>query len=233
MALPFVFFDVGGTLLHFQPTFVDVINEACEDLGLRVDRASASNAIGRAMEVAGRGPDPVDVNLGRAWWYTFFGAFVREVGYLNQSAKLVEELWKRHQSGDWLTPAPDTRSTLESLARDGYRLGVISNWDRTLEAILTRRRLLEFFEVIVASADVGVAKPHPGIFSYAMARARVSPPLVVHIGDDPVADVDGAIGVGIVPVFLGDPHALDGKNSVSRISTLGMLPQVLAGERFY
>jgi putative hydrolase of the HAD superfamily len=231
MSRPFLFFDVGGTLLHFQPSFVEVIVEACAELAIQIDTSTARRAVARAMDEAGAGPDPVHVDASRIWWHRFFNAFLAESGHGAAGSPLVDELWRRHQAGDWLTPAVDTRSTLVELADAGYRLGIISNWDGTLEAILERRGLLGFFEVVIASADVGVAKPHPGIFSYAMARARVSPPRVVHVGDDPVADVEGAIGVGVVPVYLGSPSSLDGHGSVLSISTLGALPAALAAGR--
>ncbi len=231
MSLPFLFFDVGGTLLHFQPSFVDVVVSTCASLGVVSDRARAADAVARALAEAGRGPDPVDVEKGRRWWYTLFATLLAEFGHRERNTDLVEELWARHQAGDWLSTAPDTLSTLEELANAGYRMGIVSNWDHTLEAILERRSLRHFFEVVVASADVGVAKPHPGIFSYAMARAGVSPRQGVHVGDDTLADVEGALGVGLTPVFLGSRWSLDGVANVLRISTLGELPDVLAGSR--
>jgi REG-2-like HAD superfamily hydrolase len=231
MALPFLFFDVGGTLLHFRPSFVDVVVATCSSLGVVSDRARASDAVQRALAEAGRGPDPVDTAKGRRWWYTLFGTLLLELGHVDRSGDLVDELWKRHQAGDWLTPAPDTISTLDILADAGFRMGVVSNWDDTLEAILERRGLLGYFEIVVASASVGVAKPHPGIFSYAMARVGVSPRQGVHVGDDTLADVEGAIGVGLTPVFLGSRWSLDGVANVLRISTLGELPDVLASTR--
>jgi HAD superfamily hydrolase (TIGR01549 family) len=196
-----------------------------------VSRSVAGDAVVRAMAEAGRGPDPVDVAESRRWWHLFFSTLLAEMDRTREASALVEELWARHQAGDWLTPAPDTVATLDRLADAGYRMGVISNWDHTLAAILDRRGLLGYFEVVVSSADVGVAKPHPGIFSYAMARAGVSPPRIVHVGDDTLADVEGALGVGMTPIFLGSRWSLDGLPSVVSIATLAELPAVLASSR--
>jgi putative hydrolase of the HAD superfamily len=58
---------------------------------------------------------------------------------------------------------------------------------------------------VIDSELVGSAKPDPGIFEFALRRARANPGLVVHVGDMLCADIEGAHAAGIPPLHL-DPH---------------------------
>ena len=55
---------------------------------------------------------------------------------------------------------------------------------------------------MVISHEVGIEKPHPGIFKRALERAGVPPALVLMVGDQYYSDVQGALAVGIQPLWL-------------------------------
>lgn len=59
-----------------------------------------------------------------------------------------------------------------------------------------------FFQYSIAVHQVGHPKPHPAMFEKLCADAAVEPEEVVHIGDDAVCDVDGAINSGMRGVWL-------------------------------
>jgi putative hydrolase of the HAD superfamily len=218
---PFIFFDVGGTLLHFRPSYGERLAAACRDAGVEVYADEAAARVTAIRAALGGAPDPVDLAANRAWWFAFFDEFLRPHG-LADAAAVRSELWRRHRAGDWLTPADDTRDTLARLAAAGHAMGVISNWDDTLEAILERRGLLAFFRVVVASCSARSAKPEPEIFRAAMHAAGVSPKHAVHVGDDPTADAAGALAVGIRPVLVA-PRDAGAPARVEVIETLGDL----------
>jgi putative hydrolase of the HAD superfamily len=213
----FIFFDVGGTLLHFRPSFAGALGRSLRALGHPITDEASAAAFGRARAAAGEGPDAANLTRNRAWWHEFYAAYAREAGCLAYEA-VEEVLWRQHVAGDWLEPAADARATLERLLGAGHRLGVISNWDDTLEGILDRRRLLDLFEVVTVSTALGAAKPDGRIFRAALDEARVAPSLAVHVGDEPVADGEGARAAGIRPVLIGGEVA-----GVDRIETLSEL----------
>jgi putative hydrolase of the HAD superfamily len=215
---PFIFFDVGGTLLHFVPSHAAALGRAVRGLGRDVTDEETARAVALARSAAGDGPDASELGRNLSWWRAFFDAFAEAVG----DAHLAGALWEQHRAGDWLVPAEDTRATLDALAAAGHRLGVISNWDDTLEAILERRGLLDALEVVVVSTAVGAAKPDPAIFRYALEAAGVDPAHAVHVGDEPLADVQGARAVGIRPVLLG--RSATGIDCIARLSDLLTLP---------
>jgi putative hydrolase of the HAD superfamily len=110
---------------------------------------------------------------------------------------------------------PEVRSVLEALRARGARVVVVSNWDVSLHEVLRELRLDALVDAVLTSAQEGVAKPDAELFRRALALVGgVAPQDAVHVGDDVVADVEGARAAGIRPVLLdraGDgprPHGV-------------------------
>ena len=81
-------------------------------------------------------------------------------------------------------------------------VGAVSNWVWQLPELLHALDLVSHFDLIAASSRIGFAKPHPGIFRWALEEARVEPGQAIHVGDHLDADVAGARAVGIEPVLI-------------------------------
>ncbi|MEQ8206597.1 MAG: HAD family hydrolase [Woeseia sp.] len=81
---------------------------------------------------------------------------------------------------------------LERLSQD-FRVLALTNGNANLEKIGIRHL---FYDVITA-AEVGAAKPDKRIFAAACKRAGVSAKEILHVGDHPELDVDGARAVGM------------------------------------
>lgn len=94
----------------------------------------------------------------------------------------------RHQ----VTLYDDVLPALERLARR-YRLVAVSNGN----AEVARIGLGRFFAGSVSARLHGVAKPDASIFHAACAAAGAAPSQVLHLGDDPLLDIDGALGAGL------------------------------------
>jgi putative hydrolase of the HAD superfamily len=91
----------------------------------------------------------------------------------------------------------DVLPALEQLCAR-FRLFAISNGNADLATIGLGR----FFEHALAAREAGVLKPDPRIFELLLQRAGLGASQVVHVGDDAVADVDGARRAGLTPVWL-------------------------------
>ena len=96
---------------------------------------------------------------------------------------------------------PDAKKTLKTFRERGYRLGLISNthW-RFLWNIRTEFK--KFFDVITLSYEHGYAKPHPSIFLITLKKMRTAAKYCLHVGDDPIADIQGAKNVGMKTAFV-------------------------------
>lgn len=92
---------------------------------------------------------------------------------------------------------PDVRPSLLRL-RARYRLFALSNGNADLE----RCGIAEFFDGHVTARAAGAAKPDARIFAALIARTGVAAGEVLHVGDDPLADVIGARRAGLQTVWL-------------------------------
>jgi HAD superfamily hydrolase (TIGR01549 family) len=121
---------------------------------------------------------------------------------------------------------PDVRPVLHGLRRNGLRLAVISNWHRGLGIFCREMNLSDLMDAIIASADIGIEKPDPRIFSETVRRLGVKPDRIVHIGDLPHEDFDGAVSAGFRAILMDrlNQHPTHPK----RITTLFELHQQLS-----
>jgi len=126
----------------------------------------------------------------------------------------------------WCIPTPGAADALADLAARGYRLGVVSNSNGTIDRVLADAGLAEPFDVIIDSGVVGVEKPDPEIFRIALERLGATPGESVYVGDLPSVDVVGAAAAGIRPILI-DPWDAFPDVEVLRIKALGELADLL------
>jgi HAD superfamily hydrolase (TIGR01509 family) len=103
--------------------------------------------------------------------------------------------------------------------RPPYRCSVLSNADLSLRARLKNELGLDsYFDDIVVSAEVGMAKPRPEIFRLAADRLGLPPEACVFV-DDWDKNVDAARGVGMQAVL----HRVDqGHDLRAQLAALGV-----------
>lgn len=98
---------------------------------------------------------------------------------------------------------PHLHATLDALATQGYKLGIVTNGrspfqERNIAALGIRR----YFDTVLVSEAEGVRKPDPEIFLRAAARLRTHPDAVVFVGDNPQADIAGAQRCGMSAIWF-------------------------------
>ena len=91
----------------------------------------------------------------------------------------------------------DVEPALQRLQRR-YRLFALSNGNADLQ----RCGIDQYFDGHVSAQSAGVAKPDARIFAALAAAAGVGLHEVLHIGDDPLADVAGAVRSGMHAVWV-------------------------------
>jgi putative hydrolase of the HAD superfamily len=113
----------------------------------------------------------------------------------------------------------------------GHRLGLLTNGAACLQREkLAASGLAGLFEVVVISADVGVAKPDIALFRYALERLGAQPHETTMVGDSLRKDVNGALAAGINAIWVDRAGSmLPGQRaSVPIVQTLADLPALLA-----
>jgi putative hydrolase of the HAD superfamily len=91
----------------------------------------------------------------------------------------------------------DVRPALDRL-RSRYRLFALSNGN----ADLHRCGIGNLFDGQVTAISAGAAKPDARIYAALVRMAGVSAAEIMHVGDDPLADVDGARQAGMQTLWL-------------------------------
>lgn len=122
--------------------------------------------------------------------------------------KISDELINKI-SEDYITYLPmfnhllDGAKDLLDYLKDKYNLHIITNGFEEVQKIkLEKSQINDYFNVVVTSESVGVKKPNPKVFEFALKEANVSANKSIMIGDSLEADVLGALAVGISPIHL-------------------------------
>lgn len=144
--------------------------------------------------------------------------------------ELLGEIADRRVS---FTPFPEAESVLADLKERGKKVYAVSNWDITLSETLEELGWLGYFDAIIASGEVGVEKPAPGIFEEALRIAGETGRRehVVHVGNDPVSDIAGASSCGLDAVLVArnGESAEEAKAVISDLKELFELPGLSDG----
>lgn len=108
-----------------------------------------------------------------------------------------------------------------------YNLHLISNGFKEASQIkIAKSNLAKYFKTVVISEVVGVHKPHPDIFHFAVQNAQSVIPESVMIGDSLDADIRGAQNVGMDAVFFNPKQQVvpeDVKRSIHHLEELTKL----------
>lgn len=96
------------------------------------------------------------------------------------------------------TPIDGAVSLLNAL-KGRVNLGIITNgFTQLQEARLERTGFKEYFDVLVISEEVGIAKPDKAIFDYTLSLIGEPPrERILMVGDNPDSDILGGINAGI------------------------------------
>lgn len=125
-----------------------------------------------------------------------------EKGDLEVAKLLKVELPQWHKEDEALYP--DTEECLRGLSKK-YRIGVIANQSLGTAKRLEQHGILKYINLVIASAEEGVAKPDARIFEIALERAGCQSKEALMIGDRIDNDIipAKALGMGTVRVRQG------------------------------
>lgn len=162
------------------------------------------------------------------FWRDYFTAIFKRTGVPPEAVGRVGDALRALHATDhlWSHVAEGTEDALRAVREAGYRLGVVSNADGRVEALLEDRGLTPLVEFVIDSHVVGVSKPDPRIFRMGVERLGLAPEEVLYVGDLYAVDVLGARAAGLRAVLL-DPFDALGRWDVDRIPTVRALPEYL------
>lgn len=217
-----VFFDVGNTLLFpdreriYAPLYQRNIFPSPEQLlSIECRTKKEFDAILKQRGAVDHG-----------FWYLFYSNLLEELGLQPDGLRdtLVEAT---RVSANWGAIRPGTREILERIG-NRYRIGVISNADGKIAALLERFQIADCFLNITDSGVVGCKKPHAAIFQAALRTMNVAPEESLYVGDMHSVDYLGATSVGMQAILFdvcGGYRDLD----LPRVTSLQELEEMLNG----
>ena len=203
-----VFFDVGGTMVVPRPSLGEIYERVLGPLGIRVDAAAFRTAFQETWSefdlLIGRGKDRYSHFEGgeSEYWVRYIRRVLERVATAERAEEAASALHAAFSDPALWSVFDDVRPTLNALRARGVRLGVISNWDSRLRALLGALGLAREFETIVVSCEVGVEKPDRAIFERALEDLGIGPHEAFHVGDDVVADYEGPRSAGLDAALL-------------------------------
>lgn len=126
----------------------------------------------------------------------------------------------------------DTIQCLENLSRK-YKIGIIANQSLGTEQRLERYGLLQYIDLVVASAEEGVAKPDKKIFEIALEKSGCKAENAAMIGDRIDNDIvpGNLLGMYTIWVKQGFGQYWNIKNEIEKadctVNSLNELCQIL------
>lgn len=215
-----VLFDAGNTLVFLD--YARLAGAVGAALGLPLTEAGLrqhASAAARAME-EGR---LTDRERGTVFLLTLFELAGVPQG---RTDELKAALLALHQTAHlWGATEPGTAEALQRLKEAGIRLAVVSNSDGRAATALAAGGLLDAFEFVIDSGEVGVEKPDPRIFEIALERMGVRARDALYVGDLYEVDVVGARAAGL-DVVLIDPA---GEHAGRDVRTVRSVPELADG----
>ena len=204
-----VLFDMGHTLVYFDPPETAVVQMALRDFGFE----RTGDEIGAAVQVvwgeyyrdAATATFAATPDYDQQIQLRLMRGLLDQLG-LGVDGDALEvyerEIDSRFSQPGVMRPFPEVADVLSALQEQHYRLGIVSNWSWNLRDRVAQAALDRFFETVWASAYAGCNKPHPGIFFQTLVQMDLSAERALYVGDSYAHDVVGARSAGLDVVLL-------------------------------
>ncbi|WP_375239063.1 YjjG family noncanonical pyrimidine nucleotidase [Aurantibacter sp.] len=135
-----------------------------------------------------------------------------------------------HQlSEDYITYLSDNNylfdGTLDILEylKPNYNLHIITNgFSNVQDNKMNKSGLAPYFKTLTDAETVGVKKPNPDIFNYAINKANTKVENSIMIGDSLEADIEGALNIGLKAIYFNPKK----ESTLPNIITIDQLLQL-------
>jgi len=207
MTIKTVFFDAGNTLLTPAIPESQVLSDAAASLGISIDAAVIEEHIPAMYEYyeslfAQDNSVWADEKRAADIWMSMYHYICGVLGIAEYSHQIARKGYEVYLDSKSWTVFDDVMPTLLALRSRQLPIGIISNWDCSLDGIIDGMGLRQHFSVIVSSAVAGLYKPQIEIFNYALDLLGATGETSMYVGDHVHADVGGALNAGMTAVLI-------------------------------
>ncbi len=211
-----VFFDLGGTLFHYEGANAKIGRKLVTNLASlpgaqRYATAELGQAFGHANREITKRYATLDYYLHAELFLDTYKRAVESLKLPFLEAHYEEFSEFQHQTiVDGLSLKEDCQATLTSLRERGLYLSIASNIDEDmLQPLVAREGLHQVLDDWTSSEEAQSCKPHHKFFEHCLEKSNLSPDQVLFVGDSPEHDINGSLALGMRAVLLknGDLEA--------------------------
>tara|TARA_B110000003_G_scaffold179972_1_gene179199 strand:+ start:12425 stop:13108 length:684 start_codon:yes stop_codon:yes gene_type:complete len=223
MKIQHIFFDLDHTLWDFEKNSALTFKEILPASNITVDFDLFINTY-------------IPINFGYWKKYRLEQVTKKELKYLRLKETFdaidyaVNDDIINHLSDEYILKLPNYNNLFEGsfelleYLQSKYKLHIITNGFEEIQTQkMDKSGISKFFNEVITSESVGVKKPNPKVFEYALEKANTNASSSIMIGDNIEADIKGAIDCGIRAIHFNSEK---NKNIPSHITSVNHLLEI-------
>lgn len=187
MKIKWLFFDIGSTIVDETEAYNHRIREMIAGTNITFEEFDEKRRYFTNKGLDGNSEAIKEFNLKKTPWHSE-----------------DESLYK------------ETLEVLKYLKNKGYQLGVIANQSKGLSERLESFGILMYFDIVLASAEIGIAKPDKLIFHKALELSQTEACECVMIGDRLDNDIIPAKTIGFQTVWIRNDLTINHKEELGK-----------------
>jgi beta-phosphoglucomutase len=200
-----IFFDMDGVLIEAKDWHYNALNQALAIFGMEINRYDHLVTYDGLPTKKKLEMLTLERGLPRAL-HSFINDMKQDFTFQLAYAKCK--------------PTFNHQYTLSHLKAQGYRMAVCSNSIRkTMDILLERSALTEYFEFYLSNQDVAEAKPDPGMYIAAIQKMGLKPTECL-ILEDNENGIEAAKASGAYFLIINDVREVNLENIKRRISEI-------------
>lgn len=203
-----VLFDLGGTLVYYTE-IPEIYRRILEAHGI----TRSVEEISHAYEETERHLDIRELAMVfEEYWIRWNLQILNRLGINENVEALAETIADRWWDHAEVMLHADVEETLRKLRGMNLKIGIVTNGlESDYREILEKVGLLDFFDVLVGIDTVGKMKPDRDMFLYALNQLEVLPSETLFVGDELMADYEGAKKAGLTPLLVDRDNVIGSK----------------------
>jgi len=227
MKIDHIFFDLDHTLWDFEKNSALTFGKILPEAGVHVPFDSFLETY-------------IPINM--KYWKLYREEKVSKVhlryGRLKETFDAIDHVVSdtviNHLSEEYILQLPNFNHLFEgtfellNYLKSKYELHIITNGFQEVQTLkMSKSGILEYFDKVITSESVGVKKPNPRVFQFAMREAKALPDTSLMIGDNLEADIQGALDVGMKVIHFNSENLSEIPQNIISVTNLLEIKQYL------
>ena len=231
MKIKAVLFDLYGTLVGFEPSRFVIQSQVVKkyDLFLTEPGVSKGYFLADKFMAEQNAVNPIRSMsiVEKEEFFARYEQLVLSGDELEVELSLCKKIFKELQNIPYsMVLYEDVIPTLRTLRELNFKLGLISNMDKSGSEILDEFNLSSYMDVCITSKEAKVEKPDSKIFHMALSKLDIDATNSMYIGDQILSDIEGAKNSKLLPILI-DRESSHTDYKGQKISELSQLIDLL------